>query len=217
LGDRRGPCESNPVTGTNKNSDDVERERTLTDAEIAKVWRSAPDNHYGAIVKLCILTGARRNELANMCWSEIDRKARTLKLPAVRTKNSREFIIPLSDLALEVIDSIDERDGRDLVFGNGERGYSGWSNSKVALDQAVELKEEWRLHDLRRTVRTGLGRLGIAPHICEAVLNHLPAKLIRTYDKNKYELEKRQALDRWAAHVAALVAGKRSNVVALKA
>src|SRR5215472_10397924 len=210
-----GLCESNPVTGTNKASADVERERTLTDTELAKVWRAAPSNHYGAIVKLCLLTGARRNELANMRWSEIDRKTRTLKLPGERVKNGREFIIPLSDLAMEVIDSIDKRAGRDLVFGTGARGYSGWSNSKVALDQAVELKEAWRLHDLRRTVRTGLGQLGIAPHIAEACLNHLPAKLIRTYDKNKYELEKRQALDRWAAHVAAIVAGKRSNVLAL--
>jgi integrase len=152
-----------------------------------------------------------------MGWSEIDRDARTLKLPGERTKNGREFIIPLSAAAMKIIDEIDERDGRDLVFGSGEGGYSGWSNSKVALDQAVEFKEEWRLHDLRRTVRTGLGRLGIAPHICEAVLNHLPEKLIRTYDKNRYEPEKRQALDRWAVHVEALVAAKRSNIVALKA
>jgi integrase len=212
-----GLCENNPVTGTNKNSDDIERERTLTDSELVKVWKNVPDNHYGAIVKLALLTGARRNELANMHWSEIDRKARTLKLPGERTKNGREFIIPLSDLAMEVIDSIDKRDGRDLVFGNGERGYSGWSNSKVALDQAVELKEEWRLHDLRRTFRSGLGQLGVEPHIAEACLNHLPAKLIRTYDKNKYEPQKRQAFDRWSAYVSALIAGKRSNIVALKA
>jgi len=212
-----GICESNPVTGTNKNSDDIERERTLSDDEIRKIWKFAPDNHYGAIVKLALLTGARRNELANAHWSEIDRKARTLKLPGERTKNGREFIIPLSDLAMQIIDAIGERAGRDLVFGNGERGYSGWSNSKVALDQAVELKEAWRLHDLRRTFRSGLGQLGVEPHIAEACLNHLPAKLIRRYDKNKYEPQKRQAFDRWSAHVAALVAGKRSNIVALKA
>jgi integrase len=212
-----GLCELNPVAGTNKASDDSERERTLTDAELVKVWKAAPDNHYGQIVRLLILTGARRNEIASMGWSEIDRDARTLKLPGERTKNGREFIIPLSAPAMKIIDEIDERDGRDLVFGSGEGGYSGWSNSKVALDQAVELKEEWRLHDLRRTVRTGLGRLGIAPHICEAVLNHLPEKLIRTYDKNRYEPEKRQALDRWAVHVEAIVAGKRSNVITMKA
>jgi integrase len=212
-----GLCENNPVFGTNKASNDQERERALTDAELVKVWKSAPDNHYGAIVKLCILTGARKSEIANMRWSEIDRKARTLKLPGERTKNNRSFELPLSDLAMEVIDSINERDGRDLIFGNGEGGYSGWSHSKAALDQTVELKEAWTLHDLRRTLRTGLGRLGVAPHIAEACLNHLPEKLIRTYDKNRYEPEKRAAFDRWAAHVAAIIAGKRSNIVALKA
>jgi integrase len=212
-----GLCDNNPVVGTNKASNDQERERTLADAELVKVWKSAPDNDYGAIVKLCILTAARKSEIANLQWSEIDRKAKTLKLPGERTKNGREFIIPLSALAMKIIDGIGERDGRDLLFGSGEGGYSGWSHSKLALDQVAELKEAWTLHDLRRTVRTGLGRLGVAPHICEAVLNHLPAKLIRTYDKNKYEPEKRQALDRWAEHVAALIAGKRSNIVALKA
>jgi integrase len=212
-----GLAENNPVTGTNKASDDIERVRALSDGELAKVWKSVPDNDYGAIVRLCILTAARKNEIANMRWSEIDRKARTLKLPGARTKNGREFIIPLSAPAMKIIDDIGERDGRDLVFGNGEGGFSSWSHSKAALDQVVELKERWTLHDLRRTCRTGLGQLGVAPHICEAVLNHLPAKLIRTYDKNKYEVEKKQALDRWAAHVEAIVAGKRSNVVALKA
>jgi integrase len=212
-----GLCENNPVVGTNKASNDQERERALSDLELVKVWKAAPANHYGAVLKLLILTGARKNEIAAMRWSELDRKTRTLKLPGERCKNGREFIIPLSAPALKIIDDIGERDGRDLVFGSGTGGYSGWSHSKAALDQVVELKEAWTLHDLRRTCRTGLGRLGVAPHICEAVLNHLPAKLIRTYDKNKYEVEKKQALERWGEFVSTLVAGKRSNVVALKA
>jgi integrase len=170
-------------------------------------------------VRLLVLTGARRNEIASMRWSEIDRKARTLNLPAERTKNSKAFTLPLSDLALEIIDGIGERDGRDLVFGCAPgRGFSGWSHCKADLDEIAKLKEPWRLHDLRRTCRTGLGQLGVAPHIAEACLNHLPEKLIRTYDKNRYEPEKRAAFNLWSAHVEAIVAGKRSNVVvALKA
>jgi hypothetical protein len=73
------------------------------------------------------------------------------------------------------------------------------------------------LHDLRRTGRTGLGILGVAPHIAEAVLNHLPPKLVRTYDRNSYEREKRAALDLWAAHLTRLVSGEASNVVPLRA
>jgi integrase len=213
-----GLCENNPVVGTNKASNDQERERALTDAELVKVWQGVPNNHYGAIVKLLILTGQRREEIAAMCWSEIDRKEKVLKLPGQRTKNGRGHNVPLSAPAMQIIDGIGQRDGRDLVFGNGRGGFGGWSYSKLALDAVVAFKEPWTLHDIRRTVRTGLGGLGIAPHIAEAVLNHLPEKLIRTYDKNRYESEKRQALDRWAAHVEALVAGKSgSNVVALKA
>jgi integrase len=213
-----GLLENNVVVGTNKASSDQERERTLTDNELVKIWEKLPDNDYGTIIRLLVLTGARREEIGGMGWSEIDRKEKVLKLPAQRTKNNRAFVIPLSALGMQIIDGIGVRDGRDLVFGTGTGGFGGWSYSKLALDQAVALKEPWVLHDLRRTVRTGLGRLGIAPHIAEAVLNHLPAKLIRTYDKNKYEREKRAALDLWANHVTALVAGKRSNVVvALKA
>ena len=76
----------------------------------------------------------------------------------------------------------------------------------------MTLKKPWTLHDLRRTGRTGLGILGVAPHIAEGVLNHLPPKLMRTYDKNKYEREKREALDLWAAHLLRLVSGKQSNI-----
>jgi len=81
----------------------------------------------------------------------------------------------------------------------------------------VNLKKPWTLHDLRRTVRTGLGKLGIAPHVAEAVLNHLPPKLIRTYDRNKYESEKRVALDQWATHLKTIVAqATGANVTPLR-
>jgi hypothetical protein len=99
----------------------------------------------------------------------------------------------------------------------GEGGFFSWSKSKVALDAAAKLTEEWTLHDIRRTVRTGLGRLGVAPHVAEAVLNHLPAKLIRTYDRNTYEPEKRAALDAWANHIRVAIAqASGANVTTLK-
>jgi len=81
----------------------------------------------------------------------------------------------------------------------------------------VNLKEPWTLHDLRRTVRTGLGKLGVQPHIAEAVLNHLPPKLIRTYDRNTYAAEKREALDKWAAHLKVAIAqATGANVTAIR-
>ena len=213
-----GFCEQNPVTGTNKASENIPRDRTLSDDELVAIWHAAPDNHYGAIVKLLILTGCRRDEIGSMRWSEIDLQQRTLTLPAERTKNKSKHVVPLSDLAVSIIGGVGERDGRDLVFGVGRGGYAGWSASKAELDKAVKIKEPFTLHDLRRTFRSGLGKLAVAPHIAEAAINHLPAKLIRTYDVNRYENEKRQALDMWCAHLGALLEGKSgSNVRKLRA
>jgi integrase len=219
-----GICESNPVDGTNRQSEYVERERSLiVDGEkpnydeLVAVWKGAPDNEYGKIVRLLTLTLCRRDEIGSLEWSEIDKEARLIRLPAARTKNGREHVVPLSDPAMAILDAIDLRKGRALVFGSGEGGYSGWSKSKKEMDEKVKLKKPWTLHDLRRTGRTGLGILGVAPHIAEAVLNHLPPKLVRTYDRNAYEREKRQALDLWAGHLMRLVSGEKSNVVPLRA
>ena len=183
-----GLCENNPVTGTNRQEENGHRERSLSDSEVAKVWLAAPGNDYGNIIKLLLLTGCRRDEIGSLRWSEIDLAAQTITIAKERTKNGMEHIVPLPDAALSILQGIMRRGERDFVFGIArDGGFSGWSKSKIALDKAVALKEEWRLHDLRRTVRTGLGKLGVQPHVAEAVLNHLPPKLIRTYDRNKYE------------------------------
>jgi hypothetical protein len=103
-----------------------------------------------------------------------------------------------------------------LIFGRGRGGYSGWSRSKERLDEKLSL-EHWTPHDLRRTLSTGLRKLGVLPHVVEAVLNHLPDKLVRTYaptEQDIYADEKRAALDLWADHVAALAGGKSKRVTA---
>jgi integrase len=219
-----GICEANPVDGTNKNSEYVERERSLiVDGEkpnyddLIAIWKGAPDNEYGKIVRLLILTLCRRDEIGSLGASEVDRVGCLIRLPGARTKNGREHVVPLSDAAMAVLETVQPREGRELLFGSGKGGFSGWSKAKREMDEAVPLKTPWTLHDLRRTGRTGLGILGVAPHIAEAVLNHLPPKLMRTYDKNKYEREKREALDLWAAHLMRLVSGEGSNVVPLRA
>jgi integrase len=219
-----GICETNPVDGTNKHSEYVERERSLiVDGEkpnyddLIAVWKGATDSEYGKIVRLLILTLCRRDEIGSLERSEFDREARLIRLPGARTKNNREHVVPLSDAAIAILDTVELREGRELIFGSGKGGYSGWSKSKAEMDEVVKIKKPWTLHDLRRTGRTGLGMLGVAPHIAEAVLNHLPPKLLRTYDKNKYEKEKRDALDLWAAHLTRLVSGETSNVVHLRA
>jgi integrase len=212
-----GLCDENPVTGTNKREENGPRERTLSDSEAAALWLGAPEDHFGQIVRLLLLTGCRREEIGLLRWSEIDMDARTITLPPARTKNGRQHIVSLSESALKVLQSVPRREGRDYVFGRNGDGYSNWSEAKERLDAIIKLKKPWTLHDLRRTVRTGLGMLGVAPHIAEAVLNHLPSKLIRTYDRNTYATEKRDVLERWASHLAVAIAqASGANVTTLR-
>ena len=212
-----GLCDANPVIGSNKRDENGPRERSLSNAEVAQVWLGAGDDDYGRILKLLLLTGCRRAEIGDLKWSEIDLEARTITLPGERTKNGQQHVVPLCDGAIAILNGI-ERRGREYVFGRTRAGgFCAWSKYKREFDQTVKLKEDWTVHDLRRTVRTGLGDLGVSPHIAEAVINHLPPKLIRTYDRNKYEAEKRDALDKWAAHLKTIVAqANGANVTALR-
>ena len=118
---------------------------------------------------------------------------------------------------MSILAGIAKREGREHVFGRTvAAGFSGWSSAKAEFDAQVILAD-WVVHDLRRTVRTGIDRLGVLPHIAEAVLNHLPPKLIRTYNQNTYQAEKRKALDAWAHHLKTIVAqATGGNVTALK-
>src|SRR5436190_17998419 len=162
IGD--GLCDHNPVTGTNRQDENGHRERSLSDSEVARVWLAAPENDYGNIVKLLLLTGCRREEIGSLRWAEIDLDAGTITIPKERAKNGIENIVPLPDAAASILQGIMRRGERDFVFGIArDGGFSGWSKSKIALDKAVGF-EDWRLHDLRRTVRTGLGKLGVQPH-----------------------------------------------------
>jgi integrase len=210
-----GICDANPVEGTNRQSEGKERERSLIQTgekpsydDLIAVWKGTPDDEDGKIIRLLILTMCRRDEIGSLKWSEIDREARLIRFPGTRTKNGQEHVVPLSAPAMAIIDTVERRKDRDLLFGSGKGGYSGWSKAKERLDNLVPIKTPWVLHDLRRSGRKGLGILGIAPHIAEAVLNHLPPKLMRTYDRNRYEKEKREALNLWAAHLMGLVSGK---------
>src|SRR4051794_35249228 len=167
-----------------------------------------------------------------MARPEINRGKAVWNLPPARTKNGLPHDVPLSDAALAIIDAIPERAGRDLLFGDRDGPFQGWSKAKAALDaRVIAAREEkagkgkgklapWRLHDIRRTVATRMAELGVLPHAVEAVLNHISghkAGVAGIYNRAIYSAEKRQALDRWAEHVTALVEGRASNVVALRA
>ena len=130
------------------------------------------------------------------------------RIPASRTKNGRGHDVPLSDPVLAIINSISPREGRHLIFGDGSGPFSGWSKSKERLDQRSGVTD-WRLHDLRRTVVTGMAELGVQPHVIEAIVNHVSghkAGVAGIYNRATYAPEKRAALDRWAKHVDEIIA-----------
>ena len=211
-----GLCETNPVIGTNT-FDTKPRDRVLSDAELAAIWNAAPDNDYGRIVKLLMLTGQRRDEIGALRWPEIDMEAKLITLSSARTKNGLEHRIPLAGEAMAILRSCTPH--RDLVFGIGQDGYAGWSKSKTALDAACGVKA-WTLHDLRRTAATGMADLGVLPHVIEAVLNHISghkAGVAGTYNRSTYAAEKKAALDLWASHLnVAIAKANGANVTSLR-
>jgi integrase len=215
---------ANPVTGTNRIAEPTSRNRVLTDAELKAIWSACADDDYGRIIRLLILTAQRRDEVGGMAWVEIDTGAAVWTLPGSRTKNHREHVLPLTPAALALLPPR----RRDHVFGDGprktgdpDRGFSGWSKSKSGLDARInkarqkgdpeaKLLPPWTVHDLRRTAATIMAdRLGVLPHIVEAILNHVSghrAGVAGVYNRARYEAEMRAALERWSEHVAAIVA-----------
>ena len=184
--------------------------------------------------RLLILTGQRRGEIGDLSWSEIDLDKRQIDLPAHRTKNARPHIVPLSDEALSILKGIVREDGRDLVFGRGAGGFGGWGKAKTELCAQIAKARAraahkaqgkpmagWTLHDLRRSFVTHVSEHGLAqPHVVEAIVNHVSGYkggVAGVYNRAAYAGEKRQALELWGAHVAALVLGRKSNVVAMRA
>jgi integrase len=216
-----GLCESNPVVATNNPEAGVlPRERVLSDSEIKAIWAACLDDDLGRIVKLLLLTGGRRDEIAALRWDEIDLETGLLTLPAERVKNRRTFTLTLPGLALNILRSVARRDG-PCVFGDPRHGFTGWSAAKRKLDTRLAAAgtplPHWTVHDLRRSMRTGLGRLGVPPHIAELAINHVKSGIVAVYDRYTYESEVAAALAQWAEHVMAIVEGRKSKVVPLRA
>jgi integrase len=233
----------NPVIGVKRNAE-KSRERVLLPAELRAIWNALDGGDYADIIRLLALTGCRAAEIAGLRWSEV--QGDVIILPGTRTKNHRPHTVPLSPAASAILARRQKRDDRELVFGRGQQAFSGWSRCKERLDERIAKANNgkpiphWTPHDLRRTFATyaggGLpehlietlkgtdkklaGGLGIGPHIIEAVLNHVSghkAGVAGTYNRSTYPAEKRQAVERWAEHLAAIIEGRESNVLTLRA
>jgi integrase len=225
---KRGTLPNNPFAELPMVSSVIKRERVLSDEEAGAIWRAAGEVPlpFGALVRLLMLTGQRREEVAGMTWTELSEDLTTWTIPATRTKNGIPHLVPLSQPARELLHALpsdgpgDVRGARQLaklalVFP-GERGtpFSGWSKAKSALDTASGVSGWW-LHDLRRTLATGLQRFGVRLEVTEAVLNHLSgsrAGVVGIYQRHDWAEEKRAALDAWSAHLLAAAEGRLTAV-----
>jgi integrase len=210
---REGLCDTNPVTGTGKANEGSARERVLTPKEIAKLWTTLlPGQHVAFIdvLHLLLLTGQRREEIGSLRWSEVDWDRKVIVLSPERVKNRREHTIPLSPQALTVLHrAMHDNPASSKNDGRVFRSFS-WSDEKKRLDAGLPIAP-WRLHDIRRSVATILAdKLGVLPHIVEAILNHVSghkAGVAGTYNRAKYLDEMRDALDRWGKWIEKCAAG----------
>jgi len=205
----RGIIDTNPATDLPKPGSETKRDRVLSDDEVIAVWNASISLGwpFGEAIRLLILTGARREEIGALQWNEI--ADRQIRLSSARTKNGNPHTIPLSAPALTIIEGLPRIVGSTLVFTtSGKTPISGWSRAKVALDEKIAIPTPWRIHDLRRTVATGLQKLGISLQVIEAILGHVSgsrAGVVGTYQRHSFDDEKRAALEAWDAYVLALV------------
>lgn len=241
----RDIIEVNPASDIPKPGKIVSRSRTLTDSELAAVWKAAGETPFpfGPLIRLLILTGARRNEIGALRWGEIKNSEASIQLSSARSKSGEPRLIPLSPMAGAILEAVPRITGAGFVFTvTGHSPVSGWSRAKRILDaKLVETKSlfdtkptkadpeeeteaepalpNWHFHDIRRTVATGLQRLGHKLEVIEAVLGHVSgsrAGIVGTYQRHSFEPEARVALDAWARHIETLTAGTKGNVVAMR-
>jgi len=218
----RGIIEVSPVAGIRAPAAETSRDRVLNDAELAAVWKASEDLGwpFGPVVRLLILSGQRRSEIAGMHWQEIDFEKRVFTLPKERAKNGAEHVVPLSSTAIAILKSVPHVASKaGLVFTtNGKSPVDGFGSAKVRLDASLPGETpSWVLHDLRRTFASGCARLGIGLPVVEKLLNHTSGSfrgVTGIYQRFDFASEQRAAVETWARHVQAIVSGETAaNVV----
>ena len=194
-----------------------ERDRVLSDGEIRVFWRACDQVGYpfGPALKLLLLTGQRKNEVAELHWQELNLDVRRWTLPATRAKNNRRHIVPLSTFALEIIKSLPHSGATFLFSRDGEKPASDFQKIKKRLDHLMMNSsadaipaEHWVIHDLRRTAVTGMAKLKVPRIVVEKILNHVQGELSGVagiYNRHEYLDESAEALEKWASYVRMLV------------
>ena len=230
----RGKVETSPAILVKKPAKERKRDRVLTNLEIAAIWRGCDRiGIFGCAVRLMLLTGQRRDEVGEARWSEISLEGRTWSLSRERVKNDQAHLVPLSQAAIKLLETIPRVAGAgDFVFTTTGAGpLRGWGKAKRNLDKAAlqELRAvergdgpgsvslvDWHLHDLRRTAATGMARLGVERTVIGKVLNHAEPSVTAIYDRHRYDAQKALALNAWAAELARIIDPRTAEVMPLE-
>lgn len=200
------------------------RSRVLDDKELRALWRVTDTlgYPYGDLFRLLALTAQRKSEVAEARWREFDLDTKRWTIPAERMKAAAPHVVPLSDAVIDVLNGLPRFKKGDHLFSTvfGEKPVNGFSKAKARLDRlmAAELgaePPEFVLHDIRRTVRTRMSAF-TSSDVGELVIAHARPGLRRVYDLHSFEIEKRDALDKWAARLRAIVEPPPENVVELR-
>jgi len=209
----RGDLSQSPMSEMSAPPPVATRDRVLADSELAAIWNATQSLQFpfGALFRVLIATGQRREEVGGMRWEEVDLASRTWTIAASRSKNGAAHIVPLNELAFAELQLLSEIRDRGLTFSTtGSTAPSGWSKAKARLDDILDSEGDlatvapWRTHDIRRTVATGLQRLGVRFEVTEAVLNHISGArsgVAGVYQRHNWADEKREALAMWGRAV----------------
>jgi integrase len=226
----------NPAVGMHRPASPPSRDRVLSEQELRWLWVALNDvgMPFSACIKLLMLTGARRSEVAGMEWAELSDDFSVWNLPAARSKNKLPLVMFLPPMARSIIEGVPRVMGSRHVFTtNGSTPVTGFGKVKLRLDRLMlaRAREEarrdanlvtipaWKIHDIRRSVVTHMVEIGILPHVVEAVINHVSGHrggVAGVYNRAQYLTEKKAALEKWAGHLAGVVEERPADIVPLR-
>jgi integrase len=208
---------SSPCIGIELPNKEKARDRVLTNSELVSIIDAARQfgGEYGKVIQMLFLTAQRRNEVSEMTWDELDLEQSLWTLPGERTKNEKPHFVHLSDQAKAILRDMPTV-GAFVFTSNGATPFSGFSKAKKRLDDLSGVTD-WRLHDIRRTVTTGMAMLRVPPHVADKIMNHQSGTIsgvAAVYQRHEFLDERKAALDNWGNHVQSLVDGvDRDNVI----
>ena len=224
--------DASPAMAVKKISRERRRDRVLDDGELVEVWHAVEGmaEPFAAGVRLLVLAAARRSEIFEATRSELVPGG--IQLPAERSKTAEGRLIPLSEPARAIVEALPVFANSPWVLTlDGKHPFSNFGYNKAELDRRIlearkkaagddaEPMKPWRLHDLRRSVATGMQRLGVRLEVVEAVLGHVSGSrsgVVGVYQRHRFEAEAREALERWGEHVMRLLDPTPAKVVPMR-